>query len=87
MEAWRLTSQLDRHHNDTTDTNVPAYTHTTLHTLAQTHIDTHKGKKRRSIIPPKTSALMGPTTVITRHRFGIRHLSSQLKVPRKQKAL
>lgn len=48
---------------------------------------TYSGKKRRRIIPTKTSALMGPTTVITRHRFQIRHLSSQLRVPRKQKAL
>lgn len=52
---------------------------------SRTH--TYRGKKRRRIIPTKTSALMGPTTVITRHRFQIRHLSSQLRVPRKQKAL
>lgn len=29
---------------------------------------------------------MGPTTVITRHIFGIRHLSSQLKVDPKTKS-
>lgn len=40
----------------------------------------------QSIIPLKTSALMGPTTVITRHIFGIRHLSSQLKVAPKTKS-
>lgn len=57
------------------------------HTHMHTHIYTQRGKKRRRIIPTKTSALMGPTTVITRHRFQIRHLSSQLRVPRKQKAL
>lgn len=36
----------------------------------------YTGKWRRRRIPLKTSALTGPTTVITRHRFQIRHLGS-----------
>lgn len=34
---------------------------------------TYRGEKKRRIISAKTFALMGPTTVITRHRFQIRH--------------
>lgn len=43
--------------------------------VGRSHIHKYTGKRRR-IIPIKTSALMGPTPVITRRRFQIRHLGS-----------
>lgn len=55
--------------------------YTIVPSLPSPHTHTHTKHN-----PPKTSALMGPTTVITRHIFGIRHLSSQLKVAPKTKS-
>lgn len=54
-----------------------------VHNCAISSLATYTHTKHN---PPKTSALMGPTTVITRHIFGIRHLSSQLKVAPKTKS-
>lgn len=42
--------------------------------VGRSHAYLQEKEEEENNPPAKTSALMGPTTVITRHRFQIRHL-------------